>query len=402
MGQKVVVKEETVRQWIRGIMSSNLKLNEVGLFPDEADIDLKATASRRMPQYRGKSESRPTPRTTKSSAGTEDAKLKDVQAHLSDEKVKIGDRTFKSLSDSDAKEEKALEVELRTELIRRKKAGLGIDAKLQAKIDRFKELKQNREEYETFTPSSGAEFTEEELPVKGYGLKTVQGVLLDTKKSYDKMQLAKVVPEYVIQMFIKATKDYKAQLQDAMKVVRASARDYIAELKQDMSSSAASEIGLSPDEVNLTPEEIDELSSNEGMALVTGSSQFKAWFERWIKGSYQAKDGSSYEGAPPKIAKMVQANVIPMTSLKSAIGIASKLRTFDVLDDTPSSLDVAAELGLNSKSEWDLTRVDAFLMLHDPYFRYFVDGKGTGKGSQVHYWDWVRNHAEKLGHRTQF
>lgn len=312
---KFSVKESTVRMWVK----DKLKITE-------SEEDLKTRSMRRMPDYRGDAEARPTPRSTRSSTGGEQENLSKVLKNINSPRIKIGDGTVMSQGDPG--------------------------------YDEWKR---------------GREWTEEDLPVKGAQLSSVTGVLLDIKKSNDKLMMAAEYPEFVMQMLVKAVSDYKQRLVESMKVVRAGLHDYIMEL---------SEV--------LDPAEAKDLMDPIGMLHVASSPDFREYFNRWCS---RTQDDTYTRAAPAHLVRFIFENRV---HIDSALNVVVNAMTFDVNDSMPSKLNVAEDLGLDTKWNPTITRVDAVL-LHDPNFRYFVDGKGIGKGSRTNYWNWVRNSIEKLG-----
>ncbi len=308
---------------------------------------LKQSSTRRMSEYRYQLEARPQPRSTKSDTGGEAEKLERVLRYHNADKMKIGEMTFMVPSD----------------------AG-----------------------YAEWNPRSGREWTEKELPIGYRMLKSISGVQLDIKKSRDKLNLATRFPEFVMQMLIHASNDYKKYLTMHVTVVREALTSYAKYL-------------ISSNELegeNFSKAEIEMLLTDVGLASLADSANFKLFFDKWKAGGFTSETGAIYKPSPT-VQMAFNKQVIEPSRLSSVFGMISTLGTFDVFDAAHSKANLARELGLNSKAEFEITKVDAYFILEDQQFRYFVDGSGGGKGSRVYYWDWVRNNAEAISdYRSQF
>lgn len=313
------------------------------------DDNLAINAIRRMPDYRGAAESRPQPRSTLSDMGAEAEKMQRILSHHADISIKIGARTFMTLDEP---------------------------------------------EYGEWTPHDGREWHEHELPIGHHALRAVSGILLDLKKVKDKLNLAAAAPEFVLQMYVQASKDYKLLLDEPMKVVRSALLDYVRYLKTPVEDENEDE--------KFTLEEITILSSDVGMASLAGSPEFEDFFLKWQKGGFIPPEGGKTFVPSGSIARAFQRQLVEPSRLATALNIVRDLGTFDLNDQSSINFDLAHDLGLNTKFKPGVTRIEAYIM-QDPNFRYFVDGAGGGKGSRVYYWDWVRNSAEKAGlARSQF
>ena len=323
----VIVKEETVRKWINDAFA-----NRPTKKPDPDDLASRAT--RKLPDFRGKAEKRPLPRSSLSNMGKADA-LHRVLKHLGDAQIKIGDRTFKTVAEPD------------------------------------------------YRSWHGTEWTEDDLPVKGQCLKSTSGILLDLKKAKDKLNLARVVPEFVMQMHMKAVEDYRASLVEATRIVKLALQDYV----KDILLEAGDDIDASEREM---------LTSDRGLAYLSSSPEFQAYFQHWKLGTYRAKDGSTYHGAPPNIARLLSKGALEVQStmaskIRSVMNIARRLGTLDVMHAERAGMNLSSSMGLDTVYDPNATKVDAAIILTDPDFRYFVGGRAGA------YWDWVRNGAEAIG-----
>lgn len=308
---------------------------------------LQQLALRRMPDYRGQNEARPTPRSTKSDTGGEAEKMQRVLKYHNADRMKIGEMTFMVPSDPG---------------------------------------------YADWKPRSGREWSASELPIGYRTLKSVSGVLLDIKKSKDKLILSEKFPEFVMQMLIRASNDYKSLLVESVVVVREALVSYAKYL---ISSNM-----LEGD--NLSKEEIALMMSDAGLASFVKSPDFLKFFDAWKSTGFTSELGETFKPSSA-VTKLFAKQAIENSRLSSAIELIAALGTLNVFDESESNADLARELGLNSKATFKFTKVDAYLMMHDQQFRYFVDGSGGGRGSRVYYWDWVRNHAESQGgYRSQF
>jgi hypothetical protein len=377
---KKVIEENTIRLWVREALNKNL--SEAS--DDDDDLNIKKTSKRRMEPYKGAEEHRDTPKTTISNIGRESgsggSELDRVLNVYKDPKVKIGKSGFKGSSE---------------------------------------------EGYEEFKPdvsnpsnTNTGEFTDDELPIVSRGDGSQSGVLLDIKKGLDKIHLSlgrpgasdeKGVPEFVLQMFKKAVDDYKELLDDYSKILKLAAIAYRNYLKTNVSDRETSDAALypveqgdvpvEPEELQFTEEDLDALDSDKGLALLTTLDGFKEFFDKWKMGSWTSERGD-VASAPPKVAKAFRERMIRQDRIDDAFLIAKVVKTLDVHNEEPSSIDMADRMGLETNFEPDFTKVDAFLILQSPNFRYFVNNQG---GKNVNYWNWVRNQAEKIGkYKGQF
>lgn len=311
-------------------------MSELRIKADEGDLRTRST--RRMTktyQEYVQGERRPKPRSTLSDMGIEPEKLQRIVKHMTDPLVRIGPGGFAVPSD----------------------AGFG--------------------------SFRGRDWTEDDLPVKGHGLKQVSGALLDIKTANEKLNLARVVPEFVMQMLLQAAEDYARLLRDAVRVVRMAAQDYASDLRG---------AGV------LDVFDARLLKRDDGLAMLVGTQGFREFFDDWCQGTRTLDAGDVIQGAPPNVMKLLRnTTLLPKSRIQSAILLVSSVGTFDPCDTAPSSVDVAVLLGLDTKYEPEATRVQAHLIARDPWFRYFVDGTGGGSGSRVRYWDWVRDETENVG-----
>ena len=355
---KAVVNIKAVRQWVKEALTRpskettneairSVKGGSMGT-PDSSsrddDKDIKKRSLRRMKDYRGEEEGRPTPRSSTSSTGHDNApEMEKIRQHRDAPKMKIFPAT-----DSD-------------------EGTKTFATPGEAGYDDIK----------------GHEWTDEDLPIRSTGSSkgSVSGIALDIKTSMDKLALAEAVPEFVIQMLVKAARDYKKLMHDPVTIIKMACRDYVKDLKGSG---------------ELDSEEISDIESDSGMAMLVAGSGFKEFFGDWAKGSRKTETGADVQGASPKIAKLLALS-IPRDRLLSAIRIIKQLKTLDIDSEEPSEVSLARELDLETNYEPEITKVEAFFILHDPFFRYFVNGQGGGAGSRVHYWDWVRNNAQEAG-----
>lgn len=308
---------------------------------------LAETSTRRMPAYRGSAEARPQPRSTKSDTGSEPEKMQRVLKYHAANRMKIGEHTFMVPEDKG---------------------------------------------YDEWKPRDGHEWTGDDLPINHHKLKSVSGILLDLKKIKDKLSLSAAVPEFVMQMLVQAVNDYKKLLETPMKVIRAAAVDYAKYLRSSEQYEGE----------QMTAEDLRLFESDVGLAALVTTNEFTKFFDGWKLVGYTPPEGGQQYIAPANILRLFQRMQIEDSRLRSALNIVKKLGTFDVNDQSISKMDLTKELRLNSKAVFPLTKVDACL-IHDPYFRYYVDGAGGGSGSRVYYWDWVRNHADAIGkYASQF
>lgn len=170
----VVVKEDTVRSWIKKA------LNEFGTVPQSTQppvqpirtdvTDAGEGAVLTLPPYRGSLEKRPPPKSMKSTRtekGLDPAELQDISANLRAPVSDIGGKTW-----------------TRDDLYIPEHRGLG-----------------------------------------------VSGVRKELETASDKIQLAQATPELVLQMFEQAVKDYKHLLEDPMRVVKAGLKEYTRDIE---------------------------------------------------------------------------------------------------------------------------------------------------------------------------
>lgn len=355
---KATVNIKTVRQWVKEALTrpSNETTNEaiksvkggsMGT-PDSSsrddEVDIKKRSLRRMKDYRDDGESRPAPRSSVSDIGHDNApEMEKIRQHRDAPKIKI----FPA-SDSDE----------------------GTKTFAVPGDEGYEDIK-------------AREWTDEELPVRSTGSSkgSVSGIALDIKTSMDKLALAEAVPEFVIQMLVRAARDYKKLMHDPLTIIKMAVRDYVKDIKGSG---------------ELDDEELSSVESERGMAMLVDSSGFREFFGDWAKGTRKLEDGTEVQGASPKVAKLLALS-IPRDRMLSAVRMVKQLKTLDVDNEEPSAVNLAKELDLETNYEPEITKTEAFFILHDPFFRYFVNGQGGGQGSRVYYWDWVRNNAQKAG-----
>lgn len=175
MNQKIVVKEDRVRGWIKKA------LVEFGTVPDSESkapikpkrtdvIDSGDSVPLKLSPYRGAAEKRPPPRSTKSTRserGMDPEDLQKISSGLRSQKTEIEGKVW----DQD-------------DLYIPERRGLGIS-----------------------------------------------GVRKELETGSDKIQLSHSTPELVIQMFERAVKDYKELLRGPLKIVQAGLREYVKDLE---------------------------------------------------------------------------------------------------------------------------------------------------------------------------
>lgn len=255
--------------------------------------------------------------------------------------------------------------------------------------------------------SMSPEWTDADLPIGSEKLlKGGSGVVLDMKKSFEKLYLAESVPEYVLYMFMYAVHDYKKMLEEPMRIIKLAVQDYVSDLIEPMTSADMAIAGFRTPDVNLTNDEIDVLKSEAGLVELASSKTFESYFNRWVKGSYISAGAPNvtHRGASQQVVKyltrapmggfFINQRLNKPATFKSAWDVVTKLKTFDVNNEELSAFQLSAGLGLNLRDEPAVSKVDRYLILYDASFRYYVSGAGD---RMVYYWDWVRNNAEAIG-----
>lgn len=216
-------------------------------------------------------------------------------------------------------------------------------------------------------------------------------VRLELEKAIDKLRLSgdelrkhgggvgSIIPktegsfELVKQMVSVALNGYKEILKKPLNILKAAAKDYIADLV---------ETGV------LDDKEINELKSESGLIHIIGSEAFEEFLfgdtyeKRADRGSKGLGNGWLVNYAPPDVQKTWAAKSAFMTQqLHTLIDLAKNVGTLDLANTEPSEIDT------------DLTKVDRAL-IYDDGFRYYMGGLG---GEKTYYWDYVRNAAESIG-----
>lgn len=349
MKPTVIIKEATIRQWVRQILSESE--------PSDAKKKKNRSSLPKMSDYAGKHDARERRTTTVSRMGKDDAgsEYQRILQHHADPEVKIGAGSFDAKTDDD------------------------------------------------YEGSKNPVWTSKDLPIDN-PLKTTSGIALDIRSGLDKVNLSQEVPEYVLKMIVTAVNDYKVKLEDSMKILRMALRDYRKDISEDMTDEELADIDMSSEEVNLDSEEKAQLNTDRGLTYLISSPEFIRYFYRWSKGSYKSPHGGpDHHGAPPHVTRYLQTTLggwfnnpkAPLPAMmKSAMALVKNMGTLNINDDEPSMHDLASELGLAVHDEPQISKVDRYLILKDPNFRYFLDKQGT------YYWDWVRNNAEKAGKYT--
>jgi hypothetical protein len=345
--------ERLKTQTSRGVQSHGVEprpssdpnsLSNIGPDPE----DLAATSKRRMHPYKGSAHKIPTPSTTVSDEGA-GAGWDELVAAMNSGKIKI--------------------------------------APLNSDI-RPRYMLPGQPGYDEYP---GVEWSSEDLPIKGYvqQLESPAGVSLDHRWALDKISLAHEFPEFVLQMFVKAARDYVRLLVEPMKIIKHAADDYVDHL-------------LETGEIDEDLKE-DLKSEDETLAVVTKADGFNAFLTAWLKGQGARK-------APDPMVKATAAGTftgdVSLPRFRSALAMIRRFKTFNPLDETESTVQdkLPSLLGLNTKASIPLTRIEAELIAGnfrgstgEPGFRYYVDGQGGGKGSRQYYWDWVREQAHMRG-----
>lgn len=252
--------------------------------------------------------------------------------------------------------------------------------------------------------SDAGEWSEADLPMKGYvDAPTNTSSARKTAISADeKLNLAKNAPKFVLQGMVQAAKDYKEMLRPALAIFKKAALDYAKDLKRTG---------------ELSDEDFKLLTTDEGLAKLIGMEKtydpekgeatggFAEFFDDWRLGARKTPHGT-IPGADPSIVKQFSPDGgIKKSVWRSALEVIKRLQIIDLDDDSVSSGDTAAMLGLRTKFQPELSRVEQFLMVRksktdraagDPGFRYYF-GEVQAAGKQEFYWDWIRRQARKHG-----